>query len=201
MEMVQALSIEPVVQVASEASLVGRPDPRETLRRAFDTCADALYRFILIRCAGDRHAADDLLQKCCHVAAARKRLPETTQECERFLFGVAKNLLREHARRMRRWARQVAVEDPKIASQLAADMESNPLPSDVLERSEVRQQLLLAMTSLPAGEQQLLFDYYFGDRTQAELAASLGVTVKSVETKLYRARQHLRDRLRGLERN
>lgn len=188
MVMAQALSIEPAMVVSV------RPDLRELLRSAFESCADGLRRYILVRVGGDGHVADELLQSCCHVAARRRRLPATRDECERFLFGIARNLLREHRRRQKRARRQLSMEHPA----LAVDMESQPLPAEALERVELRQQLLLAITALSAAEQQLLFDFYFESRSQAEIAVFLGVSVKSVETRLYRARQHLRARLRHL---
>ena len=79
-------------------------------------------------------------------------------------------------------------------------MESRPLPPDVVARKELGHQLLLAVTALPASEQQLVFAFYFEGRSQAEIASDLGVTVKSIETRLYRTRQRLRTILRDVER-
>jgi len=175
-------------------------DPREPLRRAFITAAESLYGFLLVRCGGRRDRADELLQETCHQAARHKRPPRCESECERWLFGIARNLIRGEARRLRRASAHVAIGDPAVAARLAAVMESQPLPPEVLAREEIKQQLLLALTSLPAVEQQLLFDVYFEGRSRIDIAESLGVSVKSVEARLYRARRRLRDRLRHWER-
>jgi RNA polymerase sigma-70 factor (ECF subfamily) len=75
------------------------------------------------------------------------------------------------------------------------------LPEESLARDESVQQLLLAVTSLPADQQRLVFAFYFEERSYAAIADELGVTVKGVETRLYRARARLREVLAGVERS
>jgi RNA polymerase sigma-70 factor (ECF subfamily) len=79
-------------------------------------------------------------------------------------------------------------------------MESRPLPDESLIKSEFIEQLLLAVTSLPADVQRLVFAFYFEGRSYAGIAEELGMTAKSVETRLYRARGRLRAILRDIER-
>ncbi|MFT3683687.1 MAG: sigma factor-like helix-turn-helix DNA-binding protein [Phycisphaerales bacterium] len=55
--------------------------------------------------------------------------------------------------------------------------------------------MLLAMTELPAAEQDLLVAHYVRGEEQAKLAERLGLSVRAVEAKLYRARKALHDRL------
>ncbi len=93
----------------------------------------------------------------------------------------------------------MSIENPYVARQLADDLESRPLPSDTMIRDEVSEQLLLAVTSLPANEQRLIFTFYFEGRSQAQIAEELHVSAKSVETKLYRIRKRLRALLREPE--
>ena len=47
-------------------------------------------------------------------------------------------------------------------------------------REEVSEQLLLAVTSLPADEQRLILAFYFEGRSQAQIAEELHVSAKSV---------------------
>ena len=91
------------------------------------------------------------------------------------------------------------LEDAVSARQLAEDLESRPLPQDVLIKDESLEQLLMAVTSLAAADQSLIFAYYFDGRSQAQLAGELGVTEKSIESRLYRARGRLRAALRSME--
>jgi RNA polymerase sigma-70 factor (ECF subfamily) len=172
------------------------------LHRAFDRSAVALYRFILVRVRGDRDAADDLLQQtCCEAGRRSNRLPDNGEACEAWLRGIARNLIRRHWRNAKRAARMIPLGNGELARQLAADLESQPLPVDAMIRSEVTTQLLLAVTELSAAEQHLLFGFYFEQRPQADIARETGVSEKSVESRLYRARSRLREILRRMERS
>lgn len=176
------------------------PDRRDQLRRVFSNTGDALYRFILVRVGGERDAADELLQQTCHEAARSSRVPPGDAECEAWLRGVARNLIRRHWRRMKRRNGHVPIEDATLSQHLVESMESQPLPVEALGRAEAAQQLLLAVTSLPAADQQLVFAFYFEGRSQADIAREMGVSAKSVETRLYRVRSRLRAILRDIER-
>ncbi len=170
------------------------------LRRVFSAGSDGLYRFILVRVGGDREVADELLQQTCYVAARHRRLPADDDAIERWLRGVARNLIREHWRRAKKLSNRISLEDAALSRQLVDDMESRPLPPEVLIKDELVIQLQLAITSLPAAEQRLVFAFYFDGRSYAEIANDLGVTAKAVEARLYRARTRLRAVLRDGER-
>jgi len=190
----------PAVRLATVMSSQGTCDRQDRLRRVFRKCGDGLYRFILVRIGGDRHAADDLLQQTCHEAARHRRMPNDDTECEAWLHGIARNLIRRHWRQNGRNGRVIPLEDADRSQQLVEDMESRPLPPDAFAQKESSHQLLLAVTALPGSDQRVVFAFYFEGRSQADIAAELGVTVKSVEMQLYRARQRLRASLRDIER-
>lgn len=179
----------------------GARDRRAALRQAFNRGGDALYRFILVRVGNDRHVADDLLQQTCCEAARHRRPPTDPEALEAWLRGVARNLVRRHWRNVRREAGRVPLEDAALARRLVDDLESHPLPPAKLIREESIRQLLLAVTSLSAADQGLIFEHYFDGRSQAAIARGLGVTEKSVESRLYRVRGRLRAALRNMERS
>ncbi len=189
-----------VVRVGEAAASEALPDPKERLRRIFHQTCDGLYRFILVRVDGRHDVAEDLLQQTCHEASRARRMPYDDSECEAWLRGIARNMIRRHWRRTRRRPGRLSLEDADRARELVEDMESRPLPPEALARKESSRQLMLAVTSLPAFDQRLLLAFYFEDRSQAEIAEELGLSVKSVETRLYRVRRRLRASLRDIER-
>ena len=87
-----------------------------------------------------------------------------------------------------------------MAQSLATRFDTEDLPEQELARKEVQEQLLLALTELSSEAQEVLIGAYFEGRSQAELAARLGISPRAVEGRLYRARLALRDRLGGMER-
>jgi RNA polymerase sigma factor (sigma-70 family) len=196
------------VGIAGTAANIGQlaahkrtDDRRDTLRRVFERSAPGLYRFIYVRVGRDRHAADDLLQQTCCEAARHRRPPIDHDECEAWLRGVARNLIRRHWRTAKRWSGSSSLVDTALAERLADDLESRPLPVDALIKQESIAQLLLAITSLAAADQELILGFYFDGRSQAAIARDLNTSEKSVESRLYRARGRLRSALRNLERS
>lgn len=184
----------------SSPARVGSCERRRHIRHVFEVCSDALYRFILVRVGGSRDVADDLLQQTCFVAAGHRRIPQEDEACEAWMRGIARNLIKKHWRQLKRRNGQIGLSDAVLSAKLADAMESGPLPADQLVRDETVGQLLLAVTSLPAADQRLVFAYYFDGCSQAEIAESSGVTPKSIETQLYRIRGRLRAILRHEER-
>lgn len=196
------------VSAISRADEGARDERHERLKRVFRTCGDGLYRFIVVRVDGDRHAADDLLQQTCAVAAGHRRLPDDDEACEAWLRGVAQKLIRKHWRTARRRRSEVPLDDPEARRSLLERLEVKPRGGAMSMSGSgapldprLGRALLHAVTALPAAEQQLIFSFYFDGRSREEIASEDGATVKSVEGRLYRARQRLRTILRDGERN
>ena len=192
--------VNPAIGVESIVPYRSTVDRTERLRRVFAAGADGIYRYILVRVGGNRHVADDLLQQTCHEAARGRGLPEADADCEAWFRGIARNLIRRHWRQIGRQKGDVSLDSEHVARQLAADMESHPLPPEALARKETAEQLLAAVTALAADDQRLIFAFYFEGRSQADIAEQVGASTKSVETRLYRARQRLRAALHQPER-
>ncbi|MFO0837289.1 MAG: sigma-70 family RNA polymerase sigma factor [Phycisphaerae bacterium] len=157
---------------------------------AFERCAESLYRFVLIRVGGDTHLADDVMQQLwLHWRRGRAVPPE---QAEFWLRSIARNLVRTHWRRTARY-------DARVSADLAERVDREPLPAEMLERAEVREQLLLAITALPHEHQSLIVEHYFDGLPHDALAARHGLTPRAIEGKLYRARAALREALRKAE--
>ena len=165
----------------------------------FDRCGAAFYRYFAVRTGGDVHLADDLMQQLWLHASRAATPTDSENELEHWLFAIARNLIRAQWRTVRRRPDHVPIADPRLATELAGRLTHEELPADLLERREVRDQLLLAITELPTREQALIISHYFDDRSHAELAAETGLTVRAIEGRLYRARRALQEKLEHLE--
>lgn len=180
---------------------VGPDEPRSlsiSAAAVYDRCARSLYRYFVVRLGGDTHLADDFMQQTwAHALSGRS--PAAVVDAERWLFGIARNLVRTHWRRRAQRPAAVPIADPLQAAALADQLLTHDLGSAELEQAETRAQLLLALTQLPHEEQELLVAHYFRGRAQADIAAELGISVRAVEGRMYRARQELRKQLSALE--
>jgi RNA polymerase sigma-70 factor (ECF subfamily) len=167
------------------------------LQRIFRRCGVGLYRYIRVR-TGDDHTADDLMQQLW--LSARRGVADVPEERIEFaLRAIATNLVRTLWRQRKCRPPHVPIADPRLAAELAERLAHDDLPAAELERSELHDQLLLALTELPAADQELIIGYHFQDRSYADLAERLSLSVRAVEGRLYRARALLREKLSALE--
>lgn len=178
---------------ASSAEASGATDAAAMLRQTFEQCGDDLYRFIVLRVNGDRHAADDLLQQTCYEAARYRRIPAGDDAAQAWLFGIAKNLIHRHFRHVKRDAR-IRI-NGAAASTNTRPVQSNEDPESAHGCGELTAPLLSAMAALDEDDQQLLLGCYFEGRTHEELAQAMGLSVRAIEGRLYRARAALRETL------
>jgi RNA polymerase sigma-70 factor, ECF subfamily len=66
---------------------------------------------------------------------------------------------------------------------------------NLLEQSEQREELRLALATLPELDRYLIYQRYFKYASTEELAAKTGLTRHAVDTRLWRARKSLREAL------
>ncbi len=158
---------------------------------AFVACAHEVYRFILVRVGGDREAAEELLQECCRRAAAHRRPPVDPTVWPAWFCGIARNLIRRHWRRLRRH-RERAAEDYHAGAGPAERLASEPLPDEVLVAAETVRELMFAIGRLSDRDQDLICEFYFEDRSCADIATERRTSAKAIETRLRRARRRLR---------
>ena len=171
---------------------------RTEFEAGFDLYARSLYRYFAVRTGGDVHSAEDLMQQL-WLKAATGETSVPAAEIEPWLRVIARNLIRTYWRKSAGRPERLPVANPKLARELAERLTGELIPPAVLERREVRDQLLLAITQLGAAEQELVIEHYFHGRSHAELAAGLGIGERAVEGRLYRARQSLRRMLHQLD--
>ena len=182
-------------QAASDASA----SERARLETAFSRYRPALYRYLVVRAGGDGHLADDLLQQLWLQASGNGAALVPDAELEFWLRGIARNLVRAHWRQARHRPAHLPIADAELGAELAERLAIEELPPEVLERKELRDQLLLALTALPSWDQELIVGHYFEGRSHAGLAAATGLSVRAIEGRLYRARRSLQQRLRRAE--
>ncbi len=189
-----------VMAVDQSAVCQQQETSRDRLKRVFRKSCDGIYRFILVRVGHDGHTADDLLQQTCTVAAGHRRVPDEDSNCEAWMFGIAKNLVRKHWRQQKRDRGLISLGDLDSSGAFVESLTSEPLSTSEMAEESLSQ-LMYAITSLPAVDQRLIFDFYFDGLSQAHMADAHSTTIKSIEAKLYRIRTRLRAILENHERN
>lgn len=159
----------------------------ERFERLYSEHAGGLLSFVLYR-TGDRALAEDVVADAFERALrARRRFDPRRSSEKTWLYAIALNCLRDHARR--RGAEARATERVGAAASLAG---AGTGPLDEVER---RDTLALALARLTSEECEAVALRYGAELTMPEIARACGERLTTVEGRIYRALRKLRDEL------
>jgi RNA polymerase sigma factor (sigma-70 family) len=159
--------------------------------QAFSTIVDrhfaTIHRYLARRIGSDR--ADDLAAQVFAVAFRRRSdFDEDAVSARPWLFGIATNVLRNDLRSERRMLAAIARLDRGAESCWADEVERSLARADAA--SEIAR-IAGAITALDPDQRDVLLLHAWGELSQSEIAASLGVPVGTVYSRLSRARASL----------
>jgi RNA polymerase sigma-70 factor, ECF subfamily len=163
-----------------------RPSPRsadddERLTHLYQETREDLLAFIARRCATAEDAADCLAETYRVAWEKRDRLP-ADPNARPWLFGVARNAVREERRRGQR---RTATSNALIAAAERAYIETIPQQSA----------LTAAMSELSALDREIILMLSADGLASHEVATILGLSPTAVRSRASRARTKLRKRL------
>lgn len=158
---------------------------------------DALFGFIC-GFVSDREDACELLADT-FVRVYLKRDSFTRPgRFKSWLYTIAANLCKDHCRG-RSWKQRMAARMPglfeNVRNLIAEVPDPRPDPAGIAVGREALSELQAAVDSLPLILKTALILHVIEQRSQAECAERLGVSVKTVETRVYRARRLLSAKL------
>ncbi len=156
--------------------------------------ADAVFEFVLYRVGHKHDVAEDLAQETLLTALDKITAFDGRSSLRTWLFGIAKNKVREslRARRARALSDVVVDADDEILATLGR-IEEEPLPEDVLERAETRAFVGATLSSLSEAHRNALTEHYVEGRSVPETARRQGRSVKAAESTLHRAKRAFRE--------
>jgi len=166
--------------------------PRRTDRRPFERLVqgtrDDLLAYALRRSSSPEDAADVLSET--YLIAWRKleKIPPGDQ-ARLWLFGVARNVMRQSADR--RHSRNALVE--RLAREVRDASELEPAP----EEDRTSRALQAALATLPDRDREILTLTAWEGLTPKQVAAVLGIPTNLVRVRLHRTRARLASRLAG----
>ena len=157
---------------------------QEDFERLYEEHAQPLFGFLAYR-TGDRPLAEDLLADTFERALrARNRFDKRKASEKTWLYTIALNLLRDHARRKGSEARAME----RIPHE-GAD------PPDHLAAVESRDEVQRALTVLSAEEREAIALRFGADMTVPEIAKVLKEPLPRVEGRVYRSLRKLREEM------
>ena len=171
-----------------------------------DAALEPLYQFCLYRVGRNRHLCEEVVQETL-LRAIRDLAQYEPQRAGNNIFPWLTGLARNEVRRvLARERGTVSLET--LWSQMDAELrtiyarlEAQPLADDVLEREETREMVGATMSQLPPHYRATLEAKYLDGKSVRDIAATLRMSEKAVESQLTRARKAFRATFLALVRN
>ena len=154
----------------------------------------APLRGFLYRYTQNEHDAYDLAQETFVRVYQHRTRFRPGARFSTWMFQIALNLARSRARWQKRHPTDSLdreSETPNAKLQISSDIS----PAEASVASEQVAAVRAAIAALPPDLRDAVILAEYEEKSQVEIAAIVGTTPKGVETRLYRARQHLRKAL------
>jgi RNA polymerase sigma factor (sigma-70 family) len=150
----------------------------------------AMHAYLARR--SDRDTADDLVcEVFLRAFAARRQYDKRWPDARPWLYGIARNVLREHWRRIG----AAAAPDADPLAHLAVSEDPWPDVDARLDAAAQVSDLRRALTSLAPGDREVLLLVTWEGLTPAEAAVALGIPSGTARSRLHRARSLMRQLL------
>jgi RNA polymerase sigma factor (sigma-70 family) len=159
-------------------------DTPEQFGGVFDRHYEAIRRFAWRR-LGSGPADDIAAEVFARAFDARARFDHSVDDARPWLFGIATNLMRMHARSERRKLRAYA------RSGIDPHEDFAPAATDRAYADGERRDLLRALAGLKRRDREIVLLYAWGELSTGEIALALGIPAATVRTKLARSRDRL----------
>ncbi|MEI6192889.1 MAG: sigma-70 family RNA polymerase sigma factor [Verrucomicrobiota bacterium] len=160
--------------------------------------ATPVFHF-LCRMVNNEDDANDLAQETFVRVFKSRASFRAEQKFSSWLFTIAANLARNHFRwRTRHPNLSLDAENPETEQSLGSTLPAdNPPPNEAALATERAQAVRAAVGKLPEDLREAIVVCEWEERSVAEAATILESTPKAVESRLYRARQILREQLKS----
>jgi RNA polymerase sigma-70 factor (ECF subfamily) len=182
-------AFETVAAIATDEDLIVRASRGDDsafellVRRYQEQALRTAYRFV-----GDRYEAEDLAQEAFVRIYQNAECYRPIASFKTWFYQILGNLCRDWIKRKRPVFLEDHVEDPIAAGD----------PDLTLERKQRRDAVLRAITTLPTNQRLALVLCHYEELSYDEAASSLGLSRKSIESLLVRAKRKLRRELAHL---
>ncbi len=166
----------------------------DALNRLMDAWSAPLIAY-LTRLTGSAATAEDLAQET-FVRVYRHRLDFTPgKKFSTWLFAIATNLARNHARWRERHPETLLQHDEMASLPVKHDA---PAPDEQTQARERLAAVQKAIAALPQDMREMLILSTWHGMSHEEIARVQGSSLKAVELRLYRARKQLRAELSSM---
>jgi len=174
----------PAAEPSDEETMLALQQGEELALNRLMTRWERPLRSFLYRSTRNEHDALDLAQETFVRVYQHRARYRAGARFSTWMFQIALNLARDHARRQRR--------RPTDSLEEAPEQFTHHTPRGDATSAESAAAVRAAVGELPEDLREAVLLSEFQDLSHAEIAEIVGATPKAVETRLYRAREKLR---------
>ena len=147
----------------------------------------------------DETAARDVVQETFVRTYFKAGKFQPSATVKTWLYTIALNLCRDHARRIAKRRHDVSLDEVPSHDRSPLELtDTQPIPSEQTGQKDQFALLQRAIEQLPNSLREALILFSLEGKSQQEAAAILGTTPKTVELRVYRAKDKLRKFLGGI---
>ncbi|MEO5958552.1 MAG: RNA polymerase sigma factor [Opitutaceae bacterium] len=162
------------------------------LNKLIDRHREPLVRFVY-RYLHDEVAARDVVQETFVRVYFNAKKFQPRSLVKTWLYAIAINLASDQGRKLAKRNREVSLNAPGLDDGPLLELaDSGPIPCDTAGRRDRFGALQQAIDQLPDKLKAALILFSLEGHSQSEVADILGTTVKTVETRVYHAKEKLR---------
>ena len=191
---------QPEVPEASDAELMSRLAAGDdlALNELMDRWAPRVNAF-LQRMTGHRDTAADLAEETFVKLYQSRNKYKSTGAFSNYVFTIAANLARNHSRwRLRHPTVSLDARNDDGTALLPEMVASGQSPEESARSAESIRTINRALLELPHDLREAITLYLYEGLSHGEIAMIAGCSSKAVETRIYRARQILKEKLQHL---
>jgi len=158
----------------------------EYFAEIFDRHAEGVYRYAARR-LGQQAAADVMSEVFLAAFRNRRRYDRGRDDARPWLYGIAVNVISQHQRAQRRYARVLAAVPAAAAADVVAD--------EVVDRvtaAQLRPRIMRVLGELSDGDRELVLLVAWAELSYEQAAQALGIPLGTVRSRLHRIRAKLR---------
>jgi RNA polymerase sigma-70 factor (ECF subfamily) len=158
----------------------------ECFAEIFDRHAEDIYRYAARR-LGQQAAGDVMSEVFLRAFRNRRRYDTGRDDARPWLYGITVNVISQHQRTQRRYARVLAAVPGAPATDVVAD--------EVLDRvtaAQLRPRIMRVLGELSDGDRELVLLVAWAELSYEQAAQALGIPLGTVRSRLHRIRAKLR---------
>ncbi|MCT4509035.1 MAG: sigma-70 family RNA polymerase sigma factor [Tepidibacter sp.] len=169
-----------------------KQDEIELYKILFETYNKKVYR-VAYYILKNEEDAKDIVQDTFIQAFNKIDTLKDKNKFESWICAIASNLSKAQYNKRKK---ELLVEDDSKIIPFLCDDKDLDLPENILENKELNSYILEQINSLDSHYKQALILYYYLEQSYEEISKSLDISIGTVKSRLYRAKNLIKDNLK-----